>query len=166
MKISVIAKTLEKEPSSLYNSTYTKHAYATRVQNTTIYSDGTTHIKQHRSDGVQPNGSPCGNNHCSSRHELSFRHNKHTHTYQKAATGQIYQPQSLSSWQTTSSEAKTTQHSYKSHILTMSIQNWRSTRWRPFTNTIVVVVYPTPPCLLVGVLPYFEVTGIQFRFPR
>ena len=24
----------------------------------------------------------------------------------------------------------------KSHILTTSIQNWRSTRWRPFTNTI------------------------------
>ena len=26
---------------------------------------------------------------------------------------------------------------YKSHIITTSIQNWRSTRWRSFTNTIV-----------------------------
>ena len=41
---------------------------ATRVQNTTLYSDGTTHIKQNRSKGVQPNGSPCANNHCSTRY--------------------------------------------------------------------------------------------------
>ena len=52
----------------------------------TFYSDGTTHIKQHRSKRVQPNGSPCANNHCSTRYERSFRHNKHTHTNQKAAT--------------------------------------------------------------------------------
>ena len=32
------------------------HTYATRVQITTLYSDGITHIKQHRSKGVQPNG--------------------------------------------------------------------------------------------------------------
>ena len=53
---------------------------------TTFYSDGTTHTKQHRSKRVQPNGSPCANNHCSTRYEQSFRHNKHTHTNQKAAT--------------------------------------------------------------------------------
>ena len=35
---------------------------------------------------IQPNGSPCANNHCSTRYEQSFRHNKHTHTNQKAAT--------------------------------------------------------------------------------
>ena len=80
--LSVIADTGE-EPSSLHNS---KHAHATRVQNTTFYSDGTTHTKQHRSKRVQPNGSPCANNHCSTRYEQSFRHNKHTHTNQKAAT--------------------------------------------------------------------------------
>ena len=28
------------------------------------------------------------NNHCSTRYEQTFRHNKHTHTYQKAATDQ------------------------------------------------------------------------------
>ena len=31
-----------EEPPSLHNS---KHTHATRVQNTTLYSDGTTHIK-------------------------------------------------------------------------------------------------------------------------
>ena len=30
---------------------------------------------------VQPNGSPCANNHCSTRYEQSFRHNKHKHTH-------------------------------------------------------------------------------------
>ena len=29
---------------------------------------------------------PCANNHCSTQYEQSFRHNKHTHTNQKAAT--------------------------------------------------------------------------------
>ena len=33
-------------------------------------------------------GSPCTNNHCSTRYEQLFRHNKHTHTYQEAATNQ------------------------------------------------------------------------------
>ena len=83
--LSVIADT-GGEPSSLHNSKHTKHAHATRVQNTTFYSDGTTHTKQHRSKRVQPNGSPYANNHCSTRYKQSFRHNKHTHTNQKAAT--------------------------------------------------------------------------------
>ena len=52
--LSVIADTGE-EPSSLHNS---KHTHATRVQNTTFYNDGTTHIKQHRCKEVQSNGSP------------------------------------------------------------------------------------------------------------
>ena len=47
-----------EEPSSLHNRKHTKHTHVTRVQNTTLYSDGTTHSKQHRSKGVQPNGSP------------------------------------------------------------------------------------------------------------
>ena len=33
------------EQSSLHNSQHTKHTHATRVQNTTLYSDGTTHTK-------------------------------------------------------------------------------------------------------------------------
>ena len=47
-----------QEHSSLHNSKHTKDTHATRVQNTTLYSDGTTHSKQHRSKWVQPNGSP------------------------------------------------------------------------------------------------------------
>ena len=46
-----------EEPSFLHNSKHIKHTHATRLQNTTLYSDGTTHIKQHRSKGAQPNGS-------------------------------------------------------------------------------------------------------------
>ena len=52
--LSVIADTGE-EYSSLHNS---KHTHATWVQNTTPYSDGTTHIKQHRNKGVQPMAPP------------------------------------------------------------------------------------------------------------
>ena len=46
-----------KDTSSLHNSKHTKHTHATRVPYTT-HSNGTTHSKQHRSKGVQPNGSP------------------------------------------------------------------------------------------------------------
>ena len=83
--LSVIAETLEK---SLLPYKYTTHTHATRVQGTPLYSDGTTHSKQHRSKGVPPNGSPCANNHCITRYAKNFRHNKHTHTYQKADTDQ------------------------------------------------------------------------------
>ena len=31
---------------------------------------------------------PCANNHCNTRYEQSFRHNKHTHTDQKPVKGQ------------------------------------------------------------------------------
>ena len=72
-----------EEPSSLHISKHTKHTHATRVQTSTLYNDGTTHSKQHRSKGVQPDGSPCASNHCSIRYEQGFRHNKHTHTYQR-----------------------------------------------------------------------------------
>ena len=85
--LSVIADTGE-ECSSLHYRNHNKHTHATQVQNTTLYSDGTTHSKQHRSKGVQPNDSPCANNHCSTRYEQSFRHNKHTHTNKKTATDQ------------------------------------------------------------------------------
>ena len=60
--------------------------------------------------GFNQNGSPCANNHCSTRYEQNFRHSKHTHTNQKAATNKQFQAQSLSSSQTTSRDAKPTQH--------------------------------------------------------
>ena len=47
-----------EEPSSLHNRKHTKHTHATWVPNTTLYSNGTTHTKQHRSKGVQPNSYP------------------------------------------------------------------------------------------------------------
>ena len=55
--LSVISDTGE-EPSSLHNRKHTKHTHTTRVQNTTLCSDGTTHIKQHSSKWIQPNSSP------------------------------------------------------------------------------------------------------------
>ena len=42
-----------EEPCTLHNSKHTKHTHVTRVQITTLYSDGTTHSKQHRCKGVQ-----------------------------------------------------------------------------------------------------------------
>ena len=75
-----------EEHSSLHNSKHTKHTHTTWVHGASLYSDGTTHSKQHPSKGVQPNGSPCTNTHCSTRYVQRFRHNKHAHTYQKAAT--------------------------------------------------------------------------------
>ena len=49
--LSVITKTLEKSLLPYI----TANTHAIQVQNTTLYSDGTTHIKQHRSKWVQPN---------------------------------------------------------------------------------------------------------------
>ena len=49
--LSVNADTGE-EHSSLHNRKHTKHTHATRVQNTTLYSDGTTHSEQHRNKGI------------------------------------------------------------------------------------------------------------------
>ena len=79
------------------------------IISTTLYSDGTTHSKQHRSKRVKPNGSPCANNHCSTRYEEIFRHNKHTHLLESCYRPKL-QAQSLSPSQTTSRDAKLTQH--------------------------------------------------------
>ena len=43
--LSVIAKTLEKSLLPYITANITKHTHATRVQNITFYSDGTTHTK-------------------------------------------------------------------------------------------------------------------------
>ena len=84
--LSVIAKTLEKSLlpyiTAIIPNTPMQHGYKTQHSTVTALP----HTKQHRSKRVQPNGSPCANNHCSTRYEKSFRHNKHTHTNQKAAT--------------------------------------------------------------------------------
>ena len=73
---------------------------------TTLDSDGTTHSKQHRSKGAQPNGSPCANNHCSTRYEQSFD-TIHIHTLIRKLL-QTNIPGTTSSSQTTSRDANTT----------------------------------------------------------
>ena len=84
--LSVIAKTLEKSllPYITANIPNTPMQHGYKTQHSTVTALHT--LKKHRSKRVQPNGFPCANNHCSTRYEQSFRHNKHTHTNQKAAT--------------------------------------------------------------------------------
>ena len=85
--LSVIAKTLEKS-LLLYikeNIPNTPMQYEYKTQHVTVTALHTLNITV----GVQPNGSPCANNHCSTRYGQSLRHNKHTHTNQKAATHNI-----------------------------------------------------------------------------
>ena len=104
-------------PSSLHNSKHTEH----NTHSITPYK------------GVQPNGSLCANNHCSTRYEQSFRHNKHTHTNSKAATDQH--------------SRHNNEIHRKLHQMTQNLHNiqkphihttlkWRSSRWRPLTHTI------------------------------
>ena len=85
--VSVIADTGE-EPSSLHNSKHTKHTHATRVQNTTLYSDDTTlHTLNNTVEkGYNQMAPPARTITVAFRYEQSFRHNKHTHTNKKAAT--------------------------------------------------------------------------------
>ena len=81
-------KDTREAPSSLHNSkdnnTPTQHGYKT--QPSTVIALHT--LLNNTVKKVQPIGSPCANNNCSTRYEQSFRHNKHTHTNQKAATVQ------------------------------------------------------------------------------
>ena len=129
--LSVIAKILKKSllpyiTANIPNPPM-QHGYKTQ------YS---THIKQHRCKGVQPNGSlcannhcstryeqsfrhnrpngsPCANNHCSTRYEQSFRHNKHTNTLiRKLLQTKI---RGTSSSQTTSRDENPTQHTTITH---------------------------------------------------
>ena len=79
-----------EEPSSLHNSKHTKHPCNTGTKHNTLQW---RHYK-----GVQLNGSPCANNHCNTRYEQSFWHNKHTHTYQRSCYRPTFQAQSLRSW--------------------------------------------------------------------
>ena len=60
MPISLLSncKDTGGEYSSLYNTKHTKHTHATRVQNTTLYSDGTTHSKQHHNKGLNQMAPP------------------------------------------------------------------------------------------------------------
>ena len=83
--LSVIAKALEKSllPYITANipNTPMQHGYKTQHSTVTaLHTRNNTVVK-----GLNQMA-PCANNHCSTRYEQSFRHNKHTHTNQKAAT--------------------------------------------------------------------------------
>ena len=84
--LSVIAKTLEKSllPYITANMPGTPMQHGCKTQHSTVTALHTLNNTVRKR--VQPNGSPCANNYCSTRYEQSFRHNKHTHTNQKAAT--------------------------------------------------------------------------------
>ena len=80
--LSVIAKTLEKSLlpyiTSNIPNTPMQHGYKTQHSKVTAL---------HTINNTVAKGSAKWL-HCSTRYEQSFRHNKHTHTYQKAATDQ------------------------------------------------------------------------------
>ena len=84
---SVIANTLEKS-LLLYITTNIPntpiHRYNTQYSTVTVLHTVNNTVAK----GVQPNGSTCTNNYCSTQYEQILRHNKDTHTYQKTDTDQ------------------------------------------------------------------------------
>ena len=106
--LSVIAKTLEKSlfPYITANipNTPTQHGY------TTLYSNDIKHTKQHGSEGVQPNGSPARTITVPLDMSKAFDTiNICTHLSESCYIT-IFLAQSLTSLQTTSRDAKPTQH--------------------------------------------------------
>ena len=70
-----------EEPSSLHNSKHTKHQpmqHGYKTQHSTVTALHT--LNTHRSKMVQPNGSSCANNHCSTRYEQSSSTQVNIHT--------------------------------------------------------------------------------------
>ena len=110
----------------LHNCKHTKHTLATRVQYTILYSNS-------RSKGVQPNVSCCANTRCMTRYEQSFQHTINIHTLIRKQL-QTKIPGTIIMFITNYIKGRKSYTIY--HILSTSIQNWRSTKWRPFTNTI------------------------------
>ena len=108
-----------------------KHTHVTQVQNTTLYSDGTTHIKQQRSKGVQPNGSPCAINVVLDMSKAFDTININT-LNRKMLQTKI--PGTIIKFIANYIKGPKAYITYINH--TSSIPNWRSTRWRPFTNTV------------------------------
>ena len=95
---------------------------------------------------VQPNGSPCANNHCSTRYEQSFRHNKHTHTNQKADTIQH------------------SRHNHEVHQGTQSLDNTEITH--PYNGSLKLVflkVASSHPYYLSFTLHIYHHPEHQFR---
>ena len=84
--LSVIAKTLEKSllPYITANIPNTPMQHRYTAQHTTVTA--LHRLNNTVAKGFNQMPPPCANNHCSTRYEQSFQHNKHTHTNQKAAT--------------------------------------------------------------------------------
>ena len=87
--LSVIAKTLKKSllPYITANIPNTPMQHGYKTQHSTVTALHT--LNNTIAKGFNQMAS--ANNHCSTRYEQSFRHNKHTHTNQKAATAATQQ---------------------------------------------------------------------------
>ena len=81
-----INKGTGEEPSSLPNSKHTKHTqhgYETQQSTVTALDTLNNTVAKGSTKWLS-----CANNHCSTRYEQIFQHNKHTHTNQRTATTQ------------------------------------------------------------------------------
>ena len=107
-------------PSSLHTIKHTKHTLATRVQNTTLYSDG---------KGVQPNGSPART--ITVSHDMRkafYTINIHT-LIRKLLQTKI--PDPIIKFFANYIKGRKSYTKYRNHT-----SSQRTIRWRPFTNTI------------------------------
>ena len=133
--LSVIAKTLEKSllPYITANIPNTPMQHGFKTQHSTVTTLHT--LNNIVAKGFTKMTPRSEKNNCSTRYEQFFRHNKHTHTSQKAAID----PHSRHNHKVNHKlpqEMQSLHNIHKPHIHTTSIQNWRSPRWRPLTHTI------------------------------
>ena len=139
--LPVIAKTLEKGllPYITENITNTPTQHGSKTQHSTVTELHT--LNKTVAKGFNQNGSSCANNHCSTRYEQSFRHNKHTHTNQKTATDH----QSRHNHKTTSRDAKPTQHTETTHPyvnLKLAFPKVASSHPHYLAFTVQIIHYP------------------------
>ena len=135
-----------EEHVSLHNCKHTKHIHATRVQNITLYSDGTTHSKQHRSKGVQPNGSPART--ITVALDISkFFNTINIHTIIRKLLPRPtprFQAQPLSSWQNYIKGTQSLHNIKKSIILSPTLYNIYTVDISPPRALVQVMAYASP----------------------
>ena len=135
--LSVIAKTLEKSlpPYITANIPYTPTQHGYKTQHSTmaaLHTLNTTVAK-----GVQTNGSHGTNNHCNTSYEQSFRRYKLHTLIRKLLHTKIPARHNQEVHRKLHQGTQILHNIHKSHILTTSIHNWRSTRRNFLTNTIL-----------------------------
>ena len=109
--LSLIENTLEKSLLPYITANIRNLPHATRVQNTIVNSDGTTHSKQHRSKGGSTSWLPPSRTITVALDMSKGFETIHTYTHlSESCYRPTFQAQSLSSSQTTSRDAKHTQH--------------------------------------------------------